>query len=95
MELLPHVHSIFAPWLVVIGAIQIVIATFTSFNQHSLKRRIVYSSISHMGFVLIRIGSIIYMFHQTFYGYKLFEFVTSSKNDARPQEMFIPSHLRY
>ncbi|CAM6042376.1 unnamed protein product [Sphagnum compactum] len=35
MELLPHAHSIFAPWLVVIGAIQIVYAAFTSFSQLS------------------------------------------------------------
>jgi NAD(P)H-quinone oxidoreductase subunit 4 len=58
MELLPHVHSIFAPWLVVIGAIQIVYAAFPSFSQRNLKRRIDYSSVSHMGFVLIEIGSI-------------------------------------
>ncbi|CAK9210535.1 unnamed protein product [Sphagnum troendelagicum] len=57
MELLPHVHSIFAPWLVVIGAIQIVYAAF-SFSQRNLKRRIAYSSVSHMGFVFIEIGSI-------------------------------------
>jgi NAD(P)H-quinone oxidoreductase subunit 4 len=49
---------IFAPWLVVIGAIQIVYAAFTSFSQRNLKRRIAYSSVSHMGFVLIGIGSI-------------------------------------
>jgi NAD(P)H-quinone oxidoreductase subunit 4 len=58
MELLPHVHSIFAPWLVVIRVIQIVYAAFTSFSQCNLKRRIANSLVSHMGFVLIRIGSI-------------------------------------
>jgi len=58
MELLPHAHSIFAPWLVIIGAIQIVYAALTSFSQRNLKRRIAYSSVSHMGFVLVGIGSI-------------------------------------
>jgi NAD(P)H-quinone oxidoreductase subunit 4 len=58
MELLPHAHSIFAPWLVVIGAIQIVYAAFTSFSQCNLKRKFVYSLVSHMGFVLIEINSI-------------------------------------
>jgi len=29
------------------------------------------------------------MLHQTFYGYKFFEFVTSSRTDARPWEIFI------
>ena len=57
MELLPHAHSIFAPWIVIIGALQIVYAALTSFSQRNLKRRIAYSSISHMGFVLIGIGS--------------------------------------
>jgi NAD(P)H-quinone oxidoreductase subunit 4 len=58
MELLPHAHSIFAPWLIIIGAIQIIYAALTSFSQRNLKRRIAYSSVSHMGFVLVGIGSI-------------------------------------
>nr|YP_010139939.1 NdhD [Rhodobryum laxelimbatum]QQK56238.1 NdhD [Rhodobryum laxelimbatum] len=57
MELLPNAHSIFAPWIVIIGAMQIVYAALTSFGQRNLKRRIAYSSVSHMGFVLIGIGS--------------------------------------
>nr|UPM51683.1 NADH dehydrogenase subunit 4 [Takakia lepidozioides] len=56
MELLPHAHSISAPWLVIVGAIQIVYAALISFSQRNLKRRIAYSSVSHMGFVLIGIG---------------------------------------
>jgi NAD(P)H-quinone oxidoreductase subunit 4 len=57
MELLPHAHSIFAPWLVVIGAIQIIYVVFTSFSQRNFKRIIVYSSVSHMGFAFIGISS--------------------------------------
>nr|YP_009531800.1 subunit 4 of NADH-plastoquinone oxidoreductase [Leiosporoceros dussii]AXZ70888.1 subunit 4 of NADH-plastoquinone oxidoreductase [Leiosporoceros dussii] len=57
LELLSHAHSIFAPWLVVIGAIQIVYSALISFGQPNLKRRIAYSSVSHMGFVLIGVGS--------------------------------------
>nr|YP_010881393.1 Ndh4 [Moerckia flotoviana]WIA67346.1 Ndh4 [Moerckia flotoviana] len=57
MELLPHAHSLFAPWLVAVGSIQIVHAALTSLGQRNLKRRIAYSSVSHMGFVLIGIGS--------------------------------------
>nr|QWW92516.1 NADH dehydrogenase subunit 4 [Megaceros flagellaris] len=57
VELLPHAHSIFAPWLVVIGAIQIVYPAPTSFSQRNLKRRIAYSSVSHMGFILMGVGS--------------------------------------
>nr|WCR30461.1 NADH-plastoquinone oxidoreductase subunit 4 [Selaginella remotifolia] len=57
MELLPRAHSIFAPWLTLVGAIQIVYAALVSINQRGLKGRIAYSSVSHMGFVLIGIGS--------------------------------------
>nr|YP_009943784.1 NADH-plastoquinone oxidoreductase subunit 4 [Douinia plicata]QOD95544.1 NADH-plastoquinone oxidoreductase subunit 4 [Douinia plicata] len=58
MELLPHAHSLFAPWLVGAGAIQIVYGALTSLSQRNLKRRIAYSSVSHMGFVPIGIGSL-------------------------------------
>jgi NAD(P)H-quinone oxidoreductase subunit 4 len=58
MGLLPHAHSLFAPWLVSVGAIQIVYGAITSLSQRNLKRRIAYSSVSHMGFVLIGIGSL-------------------------------------
>nr|QWW92909.1 NADH-plastoquinone oxidoreductase subunit 4 [Herbertus javanicus] len=58
MELLPHAHSLFAPWLVSAGALQIVYGALTSLSQRNLKRRIAYSSVSHMGFVLIGIGSL-------------------------------------
>nr|YP_010484118.1 NADH dehydrogenase subunit D [Piper hainanense]UVV36228.1 NADH dehydrogenase subunit D [Piper hainanense] len=58
MELLPHAHSIFSPWLILVGAIQIIYAASTSLGQRNLKRRIAYSSISHMGFTIIGIGSI-------------------------------------
>jgi NAD(P)H-quinone oxidoreductase subunit 4 len=57
MQLLPHAHTILAPWLVIVGTIQIVYAGLVSLAQQNLKRRIAYSSISHMGFVLIGVGS--------------------------------------
>nr|YP_009668025.1 NADH-plastoquinone oxidoreductase subunit 4 [Jubula hutchinsiae]QCW58800.1 NADH-plastoquinone oxidoreductase subunit 4 [Jubula hutchinsiae] len=58
MELLPRAHCLFAPWLVGVGTIQIVYAASICLSQRNLKRRIAYSSVSHMGFVLIGIGSI-------------------------------------
>ncbi len=56
-QLLPLAHAQFAPLLIVLGAVNIIYAAFTSFAQRNLKRKIAYSSISHMGFVLIGIGS--------------------------------------
>uniref|UniRef100_UPI0030FE1BC6 NADH dehydrogenase subunit 4 n=1 Tax=Cleomella serrulata TaxID=377454 RepID=UPI0030FE1BC6 len=58
MELLPHAHSLFSPWLMVVGTIQIIYAASTSPGQRNLKKRIAYSSVSHMGFIIIGIGSI-------------------------------------
>nr|UFK62583.1 NADH-plastoquinone oxidoreductase subunit 4 [Phrynium rheedei] len=58
MELLPHAHSIFSPWLVIVGTIQIIYAASTSLGQRNLKKRIAYSSVSHMGFTIIGISSI-------------------------------------
>nr|YP_010757136.1 NdhD [Colona auriculata]UNV39024.1 NdhD [Colona auriculata] len=58
MELLPHAHSIFSPWLIIVGTMQIIYAASTSLGQRNLKKRIAYSSISHMGFIIIGIGSI-------------------------------------
>lgn len=58
MELLPHAHSIFSPWLMIIGTIQIIYAALTSSGQRNFKKRIAYSSVSHMGLILIGIGSI-------------------------------------
>ena len=56
-QLLPIAHAQFAPLLILLGVVNIIYAALTSFAQRNLKRKIAYSSISHMGFVLIGIGS--------------------------------------
>ncbi|WP_250124107.1 NAD(P)H-quinone oxidoreductase subunit 4 [Chroococcidiopsis sp. CCMEE 29] len=55
--ILPDAHAYFAPALVILGVVNIIYAALTSFAQRNLKRKIAYSSISHMGFVLIGIAS--------------------------------------
>jgi len=55
--MLPDAHAVFAPILIILGVVNIVYAALTSFAQRNLKRKIAYSSISHMGFVLIGLGS--------------------------------------
>ena len=57
LELLPDAHTYFAPLLVSLGVINIVYGAFTSFGQCNMKRRLAYSSVSHMGFVLLGIAS--------------------------------------
>lgn len=57
MELLPHAHVYFAPVLAILGVVNIVYGALNSFAQVNMKRRLAYSSISHMGFVLLGIAS--------------------------------------
>jgi NAD(P)H-quinone oxidoreductase subunit 4 len=57
MEMLPSAHAYFAPVLAALGVVSIVYASLTAFAQSNLKRRMAYSSIAHMGFVLIGIAS--------------------------------------
>ncbi|MEO0540989.1 MAG: NAD(P)H-quinone oxidoreductase subunit 4 [Cyanobacteria bacterium P01_A01_bin.105] len=57
IELLPDAHVYFAPILAILGVINIVYASFTAFAQDNLKRRMAYSSVAHMGFVLIGLAA--------------------------------------
>lgn len=57
MGLLPDAHVYFAPVLVVLGVVNIVYGAFASFAQVNMKRRLAYSSVSHMGFVLLGLAS--------------------------------------
>ncbi|MEH2082641.1 MAG: NAD(P)H-quinone oxidoreductase subunit 4 [Nostoc sp.] len=57
VEMLPNAHVTFAPVLVVLGVVNIVYGACCAFAQTNLKRRLAYSSIAHMGFVLIGIAS--------------------------------------
>lgn len=57
MEMLPHAHVYFAPILAILGIVNIIYGALASFAQRNLKRRMAYSSISHMGFVLLGIAS--------------------------------------
>ncbi|MEC4819716.1 MAG: NAD(P)H-quinone oxidoreductase subunit 4 [Scytonema sp. PMC 1069.18] len=57
MEMLTDAHVYFAPVLAVLGVVNIVYGACCAFAQNNLKRRLAYSSIAHMGFVLIGIAS--------------------------------------
>jgi NAD(P)H-quinone oxidoreductase subunit 4 len=57
MEMLPNAHVNFAPVLVILGVVNIIYGSCCAFAQSNLKRRLAYSSIAHMGFVLIGIAS--------------------------------------
>lgn len=57
LELLPNAHIYFAPILAILGVVNIIYGALNSFAQTNMKRRLAYSSVSHMGFVLLGIAS--------------------------------------
>ena len=57
IEMLPDAHVYFAPLLAVLGVVGIVYGALAAFAQQNLKRRLAYSSISHMGFILVGLAS--------------------------------------
>jgi NAD(P)H-quinone oxidoreductase subunit 4 len=57
LEMLTDAHVYFAPVLAILGVINIIYGAVNSFAQLNMKRRLAYSSISHMGFVLLGIAS--------------------------------------
>jgi len=58
VQMLPQVHQILAPALIVLGIVNIIWGALNAFAQDNVKRRIACSSVSHMGFVLLGIGAI-------------------------------------
>ncbi|MEB3149431.1 MAG: NAD(P)H-quinone oxidoreductase subunit 4, partial [Sphaerospermopsis sp.] len=57
LETLADAHVYFAPVLAILGVVNIIYGALNSFAQNNMKRRLAYSSVSHMGFVLLGIAS--------------------------------------
>jgi NADH dehydrogenase subunit M (EC 1.6.5.3) len=57
MQMLADAHVYFAPILALLGGINVIYGGLTAFAQTNMKRRLAYSSISHMGFVLLGLAS--------------------------------------
>jgi NADH-quinone oxidoreductase subunit M len=57
LGIFPEVATIGAFWLGLLGVISILYGAFNALAQRDLKRMIAYSSVSHMGFVLLGIAS--------------------------------------
>ncbi|MDJ0733433.1 MAG: NAD(P)H-quinone oxidoreductase subunit 4 [Nostocaceae cyanobacterium] len=57
LETLSDAHIYFAPVLAILGVVNIIYGALNSFAQTNMKRRLAYSSVSHMGFVLLGIAS--------------------------------------
>ena len=58
MGFFPAFFAEYAPWVVALGAINIIWGAIACLVQKDMKRVIAFSSISHMGFILLGIGSL-------------------------------------
>ncbi|MBX9690687.1 MAG: NuoM family protein [Candidatus Obscuribacterales bacterium] len=54
----PEIISAWAPYIILLGAFNVVWAAVACLVQTDMKRVIAFSSVSHMGFVLIGVGSL-------------------------------------
>ncbi|MCO6452176.1 MAG: NADH-quinone oxidoreductase subunit M [Caldilineales bacterium] len=88
---LPLFPSTFAEfgWIVaLIGVIGIVYGAFVSLAQKDLKRLIAYSSVSHMGYVLLGIGAAAWALNNSSVNEELFNSAAMALNGATLQMFF-------
>ncbi len=57
LPLFPDAAMRYAPWLGVLGVIGVVYGAFVAYAQHDMKRLVAYSSVSHLGLVVIGVGA--------------------------------------
>src|SRR6266511_4225014 len=57
LPLFPDAAMRFAPWLGVLGVIGVIYGALVAFAQKDMKRLVAYSSVSHLGLVVIGIGA--------------------------------------
>jgi NADH-quinone oxidoreductase subunit M len=58
LPILPDAAEVWAPWIGVLAAIAIVYAALACLAQRDLKRLIAFSSVGHMGFVMLGIATL-------------------------------------
>jgi NADH-quinone oxidoreductase subunit M len=57
LPLFPDAATRFAPWLGVLGVIGVVYGALVAYPQPDMKRLVAYSSVSHLGLVVIGVGA--------------------------------------
>jgi NADH-quinone oxidoreductase subunit M len=57
LPLFPDTAMHYAPWLGILGIIGVVYGAMVAYAQHDMKRLIAYSSVSHLGLVVVGIGA--------------------------------------
>ncbi|OAB59936.1 NAD(P)H-quinone oxidoreductase subunit D4 [Phormidium willei BDU 130791] len=57
LQMFPQTWSIVAPGLAVIGAISVMYGSLNAIAQQDIKRMVAYSSIGHMGYILVAVAA--------------------------------------
>ena len=57
LPLFPDAAMRYAPWVGVLGVIGVVYGALVAYAQHDMKRLVAYSSVSHLGLVVVGIGA--------------------------------------
>jgi len=57
LQILPEIMEVLAPLVIILGVINIIYAAIVAIAQKDLKKLVAYSSVSHMGIVLLGIGA--------------------------------------
>ena len=57
LPLFPEQAADFAPWLAVLALMAIILGAYASYAQNDFKRLVAYSSVGHMGFVVLGIAA--------------------------------------
>jgi len=57
LPLFPEASFRYAPWLVVLGVVGVIYGAMVAYAQKDMKRLVAYSSVSHLGLVVVGIGA--------------------------------------
>ncbi len=57
LELFPQAWSVLAPWLAGWAVVSVLFGAFTAIAQTDMKKMVAYSSIGHMGFILLAVAA--------------------------------------
>ncbi len=57
LPLFPDAAMRYAPWLGVLGVVGVIYGALVAYAQHDMKRLVAYSSVSHLGLVVIGVGA--------------------------------------
>ncbi|MCC7208938.1 MAG: NADH-quinone oxidoreductase subunit M [Anaerolineae bacterium] len=66
VPLFPAEAQSFAPWLALLGVAGIILGAFAAWGQRDFKRLVAYSSVNHMGFVVLGVAVFASVYNQLF-----------------------------